>query len=145
MGFKPLEWYCQPVENGVWAMVVENAFGAYTPCGIDSLLICISHLALFGACFYRIWRTKKDATVSWFCLRSPYYNYLLGLLALYCTAEPLFRLVTGTSFVNLDGQTSLAPFEVSAFIPQDLIFHQYCCLLITENILESISFNIRKF
>ncbi|KAH7654349.1 Xenobiotic-transporting ATPase protein [Dioscorea alata] len=127
MGFKPLEWYCQPVENGVWAMVVENAFGAYTPCGIDSLLICISHLALFGACFYRIWRTKKDAAVSRFCLRSPYYNYLLGLLALYCTAEPLFRLVTGTSFVNLDGQTSLAPFEIVSSVIEAA---SWCSMLI---------------
>ncbi|RWW15504.1 hypothetical protein GW17_00020656 [Ensete ventricosum] len=114
MGFKPLMWYCQPEKNGAWATVVENAFGPYTPCGMESLVVCISHLALFGVCFYRIWRTKRDHTVQRYCLRSPYYNYLLGLLAVYCTAEPLFRMVMGFSVTNLDGYTGLAPFEVSA-------------------------------
>ncbi|XP_042421454.1 ABC transporter C family member 2-like isoform X2 [Zingiber officinale] len=40
MGFKPLVWYCRPEKNGAWSMVVENAFGAYTPCSmVVSLLI----------------------------------------------------------------------------------------------------------
>ena len=115
MGFKPLVWYCQPEKNGAWAKVVENAFGAYTPCGMESLVVCISHLALFGVCFYRIWRTKRDLTVRRYCLRSPYYNYLLGLVAAYCTADPLFRMVMGFSITNLDGHTGQAPFEVSAY------------------------------
>lgn len=112
MGFDPLEWYCQPVKDGVWSHVVENAFGAYTPCGTDSLVVCISYLALIGVCFYRIWRTTRDYTVQRYKLRSPYYNYLLGLLVVYCIAEPLYRIATGTSIMNLDGQPGLAPFEV---------------------------------
>ncbi|RWW08304.1 hypothetical protein GW17_00028263 [Ensete ventricosum] len=115
MGFKPLVWYCQPEKNGAWAKVVENAFGAYTPCGMESLVVCISHLALFGVCFYRIWKTMRDLTVRRYCLRSPYYNYLLGLVAAYCTAEPLFRMIMGLSITNLDGHTGQAPFEVSAY------------------------------
>ncbi|RWW61768.1 hypothetical protein BHE74_00031170 [Ensete ventricosum] len=107
MGFKPLVWYCQPEKNGAWAKVVENAFGAYTPCGMESLVVCISHLALFGVCFYRIWKTMRDLTVRRYCLRSPYYNYLLGLVAAYCTAEPLFRMIMGLSITNLDGHTAL--------------------------------------
>ncbi|GLJ53347.1 hypothetical protein SUGI_1137510 [Cryptomeria japonica] len=35
-------------------------------------------------------------------------------LAAYNTAEPLYRAVMGISVVNLDGQSSLAPFEVSS-------------------------------
>lgn len=112
MGFKPLDWYCQPVKNGVWAKSLENAFGAYTPCGIDTLVVCISHLALFGVAFYRIWRTTRDLAVRRYCLRSKLYNYLLGVLAAYCTAEPLYRLVMRLSIFNLDGQFGLAPFEV---------------------------------
>jgi hypothetical protein len=104
MGFDPLDWYCQPVKHGAWSHVVENAFGAYTPCGIDTLVVCISFLALFGVCFYRIWRTTRD------------YNYLLGLLVVYCIAEPLYRIATGTSIMNLDGQPGLAPFEVRGLI-----------------------------
>ncbi|KAI4993329.1 hypothetical protein ZWY2020_007642 [Hordeum vulgare] len=112
MGSKPHEWYCQPVNDGAWSRAVESAFGAYTPCGIDTLVVCISYLALFGVCFYRIWRTTKDYKVQRYKIRSPYYNYLLGLLLVYCIAEPLYKIVTGTSIMNLDGQCGLAPFEV---------------------------------
>lgn len=113
MAFVPLVWYCRPVASGVWTRVVENAFGAYTPCATDSLVITISHLVLMGLCFYRIWLIKKDFKVQRFCLKSKLYNYLLGLLAAYSTAEPLFRLIMGISILDLDEQTGLAPFEVS--------------------------------
>ncbi|KAI3455947.1 hypothetical protein Pfo_012610 [Paulownia fortunei] len=116
MGFKPFEWYCQPVKNGVWSKAVENAFGAYTPCATDSLVICISHLVLLGLCLNRLWRLKKDFSVQRFRLRSNYYNYVLGLLALYCTGEPLFRLVMRISAFDVDGQHGLAPYEVVALI-----------------------------
>lgn len=114
MAFKPLDWYCQPVKNGVWSTAVENAFGAYTPCVSDSFVISISHLVILMLCLYRIWKTKKDFTVQRFCLKSKYYNYVLGLLAAYCTGEPLYRLVMGISVLNVDGQTGIAPYEVSA-------------------------------
>ena len=97
MGFEPLIWYCRPVADGIWAKVTDNTFGAYTPCGIDSLVVCISHLVLLGMCCYRIWLIKKDVKAQRYRLRSNYYNYLLGLLAAYCTAEPLIRLVMGVS------------------------------------------------
>lgn len=116
MVFKPVQWFCRPVANGVWAKSVENAFGIYTPCATDSLVISVSHLVLLGLCLYRIWRIKKDFKVQRFRLRSNYYNYMLGLLAGYCTAEPLFRLVMGISILNLDGQSGLAPFEVCACV-----------------------------
>lgn len=115
MAFKPLDWYCRPVANGVWAKAVENAFGVYTPCAVDSLVFAISHLVLLGLCIYRIWLIKKDFTVKRFRLRSNMYNYILGLLALYSVAEPLYRLIMGISVLNLDGQTQLAPFEVSYY------------------------------
>uniref|UniRef100_A0ACD5UVY2 Uncharacterized protein n=1 Tax=Avena sativa TaxID=4498 RepID=A0ACD5UVY2_AVESA len=126
MGFKPLEWYCQPVKDGTWSHAVESAFGAYTPCGINTLVVCISYLALFGVCFYRIWRTTKDYTVQRYKLRSPYYNYLLGLLVVYCIAEPLYRIATGTSIMNLDGQSSLAPFEITSLVIESIA---WCCML----------------
>ncbi|KAK6932100.1 ABC transporter type 1, transmembrane domain [Dillenia turbinata] len=112
MGSELLQWYCRPEENGVWAKAVQNAFGAYTPCGVDTLVICISHLVLMGLCLYRIWLTKKDFKAPRFTLKSDYYNYVLGLLAAYCTAEPLFRLAMGISVLDLDRQLGLAPFEV---------------------------------
>jgi len=121
MGFKPLGWYCQPAKNQIWAKLVENAFGAYTPCAVETLVVGISHLVLFGVCFYRTWRIRRDLTVRRYCLRSHSYNYMLGLLAAYCTVEPLFKLVFGFSVSNLDGQTSFAPFEVSCFF-----YYMFC-------------------
>lgn len=122
MTFKPLGWYCQPVANGVWATAVDNALGEYTPCAVDSLVIVLSHLVFIGLCIYRAWRTLKDVKVQRFCLRSKFYNYFLGLLAGYSAAEPFLRLIMGISLFNLDGQTSLAPFEVgiTALIASEL-------------------------
>lgn len=114
MAFGPLDWYCRPVANGLWARVVENAFGAYTPCAVDSLVVSLSQLVVMGLCLYRVWLTKNNFKLQRFCLRSKLYNYVLGLLAAYCTAEPLFRLIMGISIVDLDGPNSLAPFEVGS-------------------------------
>ncbi|KAG6487042.1 hypothetical protein ZIOFF_055624 [Zingiber officinale] len=127
MGFKPLVWYCRPEKNGAWSMVVENAFGAYTPCSMVSLLVCISHLVLFAVCFYRIWRTRNDLSVRRYCLKSPYYNYWLGILSFFCVLEPLFRMVMGLSITNLDGQKGLAPFEVVSLLIESAA---WCCMLL---------------
>ncbi|KAJ6738070.1 ABC TRANSPORTER C FAMILY MEMBER 11-RELATED [Salix koriyanagi] len=121
MGLKALVWYCRPMANGVWAKTVDNAFGAYTPCAIDSLVICISHLALLGLCLYRIWLIIDNNTkAKKYCLRTKYYNYMLGLLAAYCTFQPLLRLFMNVSIFNLDGQTALAPFEIFSLIVEAL-------------------------
>ncbi|POO04135.1 hypothetical protein TorRG33x02_004390 [Trema orientale] len=127
MAFEPLVWYCRPLANGVWTKAVENAFGAYTPCAVDSLVVAFSHLVLLGLCFYRIWRIKKDLKVQRFCLRSKLYNYVLALLAAYSTAEPLFRLIMGISVLNLDGLPGLAPFEMVSLIIEALA---WCSMLV---------------
>ncbi|KAG8365653.1 hypothetical protein BUALT_Bualt18G0128400 [Buddleja alternifolia] len=127
MAFKPFEWYCKPVKGGVWSKAVENAFGAYTPCANDSLVICISHLILFGLCLNRLWRMKKDFSVQRFLLRSNYYNYVLGLLAFYCTVEPLFRLVMGISAFNVDGERGVAPYEMISLIIEAVA---WCSMLV---------------
>nr|QGP74115.1 ABCC transporter [Sedum alfredii] len=111
MAFKPIDWYCRPVSHGIWSKAVENAFGDYTPCVTDSLVVGISHLVLLSLCLYRIWLIKKSFKLQRFCLRSKLYNYFLGILASYCAAEPLFRLVMGISILNVDGQLGLAPYE----------------------------------
>ncbi|KAF9619903.1 hypothetical protein IFM89_009685 [Coptis chinensis] len=105
-GFKPLKWYCKPVENGAWTQVVKNAFGAYTPCGVDTLVICISHLVLLGLCFYRIWRIKKDFKVK--------------------------RLVMKYSILNLDGQTTLAPFEIVSLLIEAIAWCSMLVMLVVE-------------
>ncbi|KAK4858272.1 hypothetical protein QYF36_013686 [Acer negundo] len=127
MAFEPLNWYCRPLANGVWAKSVDSAFGAYTTCAIDSLVIFISHLVLLCLGIYRIWLIKKSSEAHKFRLRSNYYNYVLGLFAAYCTAEPLLRLVMGISIFNLDGETSLAPFEMVSLFTEALA---WCSVLI---------------
>ncbi|XP_022879360.1 ABC transporter C family member 2-like isoform X2 [Olea europaea var. sylvestris] len=132
MAFKPLEWYCKPVKNGVWSKAVENAFGAYTPCGIDTIVICISNLVLLSLVLYRLWRIRKDFSVQRFRLRSNYYNYFLGLLAAYCTGEPLFRLVKGISVFDVDGESGLAPYEIISLIIEVLAWCSMLVLICVE-------------
>ncbi|XP_062116948.1 ABC transporter C family member 2-like isoform X2 [Humulus lupulus] len=127
MAFGPLVWYCRPMKNGFWTKAVENAFGAYTPCGVDSLVVVVSHLVLLGLCLYRIWRIKKNVTVQRFCLRSNLYNYALPCLAAYSAAEPLFRFIMGFSVLNLDGLPGLAPFEIVSVIIEALA---WCSMLV---------------
>ncbi|KAF8030773.1 hypothetical protein BT93_D0072 [Corymbia citriodora subsp. variegata] len=126
MGFEPLNWYCRP-ENGIWARTVDSAFGAYTPCVVDSLVISISHLVLLSLCCYRILLIKRTSKVQRYCLRSKCYNYMLGLISFYCAVEPLLRLVMGFSVLNPDGQTSLLPYEMVSLTVETLA---WCCTLV---------------
>ncbi|XP_030512712.1 ABC transporter C family member 12-like isoform X9 [Rhodamnia argentea] len=124
MGFERLEWYCRTAANGIWA---RSAFGTYTPCAVDSFVISISHLVLLGLCCYRIWLIKRASKAQKYCLRLKCYNYLLGLVSFYCTAEPLLRLVMGFSVFNLDGQTSLLPHEMVSLTIESLA---WCSILV---------------
>uniref|UniRef100_A0A0V0J0K5 ABC-type xenobiotic transporter n=1 Tax=Solanum chacoense TaxID=4108 RepID=A0A0V0J0K5_SOLCH len=132
MAFKPLDWYCQPVANGVWSKAVENAFGAYTPCGTNTLVISVSYLVLLALCLNRIWKMMKDLSVQRFRLRSNYYNYFLGLLAAYCTAEPLFRLVMQISALNIDGQPGIAPYEIISLTIEVLAWFSILVMTVVE-------------
>ncbi|TMW93430.1 hypothetical protein EJD97_011715 [Solanum chilense] len=132
MAFKPSDWYCQPVANGVWSKAVENAFGAYTPCGTNTLVISVSYLVLLALCLNRVWKMMKDLSVQRFRLRSNYYNYLLGLLAAYCTAEPLFRLVMQISALNIDGQPGLAPYEIISLTIEVLAWFSILVMTVVE-------------
>ncbi|KAG9145185.1 hypothetical protein Leryth_008965 [Lithospermum erythrorhizon] len=133
MSFDPFEWYCEPEKDSVWSKLTDNAFGAYTPCGTESIVICVSHLVLLGLCLYRLWRLKKDFTVQRFRLRSNLYNYILGVLAAYCTAEPVFRLFLGISAWNIDGERGLAPYEIVSLSIKALAW----CSLLVMAVLET--------
>ncbi|KAI4365222.1 hypothetical protein MLD38_021227 [Melastoma candidum] len=127
MASDPLVWYCQPVANGVWGKMADNAFGVYTPCAVDTLVVSVSHLVLLFLCSCRVWRTRRDLRLQRFRLRSNLFNYSLGLLAAYNVAEPLFRLVMGVSALNLDGQQGIAPFEIVSLIIEALT---WCSVLV---------------
>ncbi|XP_059280885.1 ABC transporter C family member 2-like isoform X3 [Lycium ferocissimum] len=110
MSSDALVWYCKPVANGIWAKETDTAFGAYTPCAIESA-DCICYMVLFVLCANRLWLVMMDHKVRRFQLRLKYYNYLLILLGSCCAAEPLLRLFMGISIFNLDAENGLAPFE----------------------------------
>lgn len=111
-GMEQLIWYCQPTQNTIWAKLVDSAFGSYTPCAINTFVISVSYLVLTGLCLYRLWLIITNGKAKRFTLRSNYYNYMLGLLAAFCAAQPLYRLIVGISAFNLSGESGLAPFEV---------------------------------
>ncbi|KAF8030774.1 hypothetical protein BT93_D0071 [Corymbia citriodora subsp. variegata] len=140
MDFELLDWFCRPVANGIWARTADSAFGVYTPCAVDSMVISISHLVLLGLCCYRIWLINRTSKVQRYRLRSKCYNYMLGLLSFYCTAEPLLRLVMGFSVFDLDGQTSPLPYEMVSLTIESLA---WCSMLVTIS-LEMHTY-IRKF
>ncbi|CAN4114105.1 unnamed protein product [Withania somnifera] len=119
MSIKALVWYCKPVANGIWAKETDSAFGAYTPCAVESAN-CISYVVLFVLCVYRLWLVRMDHKVRRFQLRLKYYNYVLILLGSCCAAEPLLRLLMGISIFNLDAETGLAPFEMVSLSIQTL-------------------------
>lgn len=112
MVFRPIIWYCRPVADGVWGRMADGAFGAYTPCAIDSMVISVSHLVLLMLCCYRVWLIKRSVKLQKYHLRSRCYNYVLAVVAACCVAEPLLRLVVGVSVLDVDGQAGLSPFEV---------------------------------
>ncbi|KAI9096017.1 hypothetical protein K1719_026164 [Acacia pycnantha] len=132
MAFEPLIWYCQPEKNTIWANLVDSAFGPYTPCAMNTLVICVSNLVLIGLCLYRIWLTFSNAKAQRFCLSSNYYNYLLGLLAGYCAAQPLLRLIYGISDFNLSGESGFSPFEITGLIIEALTWSSMLILIVME-------------
>ncbi|CAA6668089.1 unnamed protein product [Spirodela intermedia] len=113
MGNDLIQWYCRPVEDGLWSRV-QNAFGAYTPCAMESVVICIS---------YWWWP---------YSLRSHYYNYMLEALAVYCGVESLFRLIVGISIVDMDGQSTLAPFEIVSLTVNVIAWCSLLIMLLVE-------------
>ncbi|ESQ33830.1 hypothetical protein EUTSA_v10006558mg [Eutrema salsugineum] len=86
MVFDALVWYCKPVADGFWENDVDGAFGAYTPCAIDSLVMLVSHFVL------------------------------MGILACYCVVEPVMRLFMGISLFGMEEETYLPPFEVASLM-----------------------------
>ncbi|GLJ45905.1 hypothetical protein SUGI_0966350 [Cryptomeria japonica] len=111
-----VDWYYRPVENGKWVMLIPNALGAYTPCATETLVVALSHLVLWCLICYRICLIRKDFSIKRFCLQSRLFNYGLGALTVYNTANPLYKAIMGIFVVNLDGRGLFVPFEVVTLI-----------------------------
>lgn len=127
MPLEALDWFCQPMANSVWAKAVDSAFGSYTPCAIDSLVVSSCHLVLLGLCLYRTWLIKKDAKVQRFRLTSNCYSYMLATIAGCCFVVPLLRLAMGVAIFSPDDHTGFAPFEVVCSSVESL---SWCSVLV---------------
>nr|XP_027190431.1 ABC transporter C family member 12-like isoform X3 [Cicer arietinum] len=132
MGFEPLIWYCKPEPNSIWDKIVDSTFGSYTPCAINTLVTSTSNLVLMGLCLYRIWLISCNVKAQRFCLKSHYYNYMLGMLACYCAVQPVLRLLTGNSAFNLNEETGFAPFEITALVIESLAWFSMIILILLE-------------
>ncbi|XP_073224639.1 ABC transporter C family member 12-like [Cicer arietinum] len=132
MGFEPLIWYCKPEPNSIWDKIVDSTFGSYTPCAINTLVNSTSNLVLMGLCLYRIWLISCNVKAQRFCLKSNYYNYMLGMLACYCAFQPVLRLLTGNSVFNLNEETGFAPFEITALVIESLTWISMIILILLE-------------
>jgi ATP-binding cassette subfamily C (CFTR/MRP) protein 1 len=65
-------------------------------------------------------------------MKSKFYSYVLMIFTVFCVAEPLFRVIMGYSTVNLDGQSSLAPFEVLTLLIEAAAWSCVLVMLIAE-------------
>lgn len=112
MGEDLLSLFCRPQEAGIWANKLPSGFGAYTPCLVDSFIVNISSLVLLFFTVQRIRGLVYGVGIERFKVSSP-WRYCPGLLlASFCAVAPLTQIALGVSTVNLDGESSMPPFEV---------------------------------
>jgi len=104
--------YCRPLEAGAWATKLPSGFGAYTPCLVDTIIVNLSSLLLLFFTFHRIHSLLYGLSVERFKVKTPWGHYFGMLLASFCAVAPLAQIALGISTVNLNGETSLPPFEV---------------------------------
>lgn len=104
--------FCKPVVGGIWQTELENGFGAYTPCLADIVVISVSHVALCCLMAHRLRLLLRGATLKKFRLQSVAMTYFLACLSTCIAILPLVQIALGISFVNLDGGSSLPPYEI---------------------------------
>jgi hypothetical protein len=111
MGEDLLTSFCRPLKTGVWSKL-PSGFGAYTPCLVDTIIVNISSIVLLFFTIQRIRSLVYGVSIERFKVSNP-WRYCLGLLlASFCAVAPLTQIVLGVSTVNLDGESSMPPFEV---------------------------------
>lgn len=112
MGEALLTSFCRPLESGVWANKLPSGFGAYTPCLVNSIIINLSSVVLLIFTIHRIRALVYGVSLERFKVSNP-WRYCPGfLLSFFCAVAPITQIMFGISTVNLDGESSMPPFEV---------------------------------
>lgn len=108
--------FCRPLESGVWAKKLPSGFGAFTPCLVDSAIINLTCIVLLVFAIQRIRALFYGVSLERFKVSNPWRHGPALLLALFCAVAPLTQIALGISTVNLDGESSMPPFEVLSIV-----------------------------
>ncbi|MCO5564932.1 hypothetical protein L7F22_018602 [Adiantum nelumboides] len=111
-----MESFCRPVHGGVWDTKLESGFGAYTPCFVEGMITGISHCTLLCLASYRSWLILKGHDIRRFQLKQRHVHYFMIVLSAALAVWPIFQIFLGISTLNLDGEKTLARFEVLSLL-----------------------------
>lgn len=103
--------YCSPVPGGTWETKLENGFGAFTPCLVDSVVLGASYLFLLGFVLRRIVHLRSPDTKK-FSVQSKFRHAFAIVLSSACAVAPFLQIILGLSTANTDVDSSLPVFEV---------------------------------
>ncbi len=113
-----MDVFCRPVVGGVWETKLASGFGSFTPCLVDAVIITVSNLALLSLVVYRIRALLySSSSGNRIKVSRRWGHYFAILLAFVLAVEPIVQITLSLSVVNLDGETTLPPFEVRYFFP----------------------------
>lgn len=103
--------FCRPIPEGNWAKNLQNGFGAFTPCFMETVVVNVSYLVLLGLTLKRI-QLLRSRNLKRYTVRYKFMHVIAVLLALACAAAPIVQIFLKFSIINTEGQDNLPPFEV---------------------------------
>lgn len=124
--------FCKPVSGGKWATDLLNGFGAYTPCIADIVVVSVSHVVLCCLMARRLWFLMRGESTKKFHLQNPAMTYFLAFLSVCLAVIPLVQLGLGISFVNVDGDSSLPPYEILTAVVTSITWFMMTFVLYRE-------------
>jgi ATP-binding cassette subfamily C (CFTR/MRP) protein 1 len=129
--FSVADKYCSPVAGGVWETHLENGFGAYTPCLVDSVILGVSYLFLLVIVLRRILHLRSPAT-SVFSVQSKWRHAFAIFLASICAVVPFLQVILGISSANTDVHGSMPIFEILVLVINGLTWAAVTFMLCLE-------------
>ncbi|CAM6104569.1 unnamed protein product [Calypogeia fissa] len=125
--------YCNPVRGGVWDTKLENGFGPFTPCLVDSVVLGISYLILLGLVVRRIFYLRSPETPKKYSVQSKWGHGFAIFLASLCTLAPFLQIILGISLANTSEDGGSMPvFEILIAVLKGLTWAAVTCMLCIE-------------
>ncbi|KAG6543930.1 hypothetical protein Mapa_014771 [Marchantia paleacea] len=111
--------FCRPVPEGNWAKNLQNGFGAYTPCFMETVVVNVSYLVLLVLTLKRI-QLLRSHNLRRYSVRYKFMHVIAVLLSLACAAAPIVQIFLKFSIINTEGQDNLPPFEIANLVIKTL-------------------------